>query len=124
MKTTLLEGSVNVNVDKTRKGIVIKPGQQATVINDHLAVVDNVDLDEVTAWRNGTFSFESSDVQTIMRALARWYDIDVQYGVNGINDKIHFEASRNTSLKNVLKVLELTSSVRFEIDGRKVTVVK
>ncbi len=117
VKTTLLEGSVKI------KDVVLKPGEQAQV-GTTVKVVKDANLEEVMAWKNGFFSFESADVQTIMRSLARWYDLDVVYASSSINEKIHLEANRSTSLKNVLKVLELTSGVRYEIEGKKVTVFK
>ncbi|MGN6181377.1 MAG: FecR family protein [Mucilaginibacter sp.] len=78
VKTTLLEGSVSVS--KGNEATILKPDQQAQVNSDgKIQVTDNVDADEVTAWKDGFFQFTNADIQTIMRQLARWYDVKVVY---------------------------------------------
>jgi hypothetical protein len=56
-----------------------------------------------------------------MRQLARWYDVDVVYNQK-VNPLFYLEMPRNSMLSDVLKVMELTGGVTFEIEGRKVIV--
>ena len=116
IKVTLLEGSVNVN------GTIISPGQQAQVSND-VEVLSNIDVDAVMAWKNGKFVFgDKADIGTIMRQIARWYDVDVEYKGTFTN---HFggSISREVNVSLVLKVLETTGNIKFTVEGRKVTVM-
>jgi transmembrane sensor len=76
VNTTLLQGKVSL----TKAGAValLRPGQQARVDNTRsISVLNNVDVDQVVAWKNGYFSFEKADLQTVMRQIARWYDVDI-----------------------------------------------
>ena len=120
IKVTLLEGSVKVS-NGPANGI-LKPGQQAQVGRD-IKIVSNVDLEEVMAWKNGKFQFgEKADIGMIMRQIARWYDVDVEY--KGTFTK-HFggSISREVNVSQVLKVLQTTGNVNYKVEGRKVTVM-
>jgi len=122
MKTTLLEGSVKVS--KGNESILIAPGEQAGVSNssDNIEVKKNVDVEEVVAWKNGKFIFNNADLKTIMRQLQRWYNIDVVYKSKIPDDEFIGVISRNVNISEILKMLETTGAVQFEIDGRKIIV--
>jgi transmembrane sensor len=131
VKTTLLEGSVKVQSalplrpaqDDKLGSIVLKPGQQARVINGAIKVLDNEDLDEVMAWKNGQFSFNDAGIETIMRDVERWYDAEVVYEGNVT---YHFRAdgiSRTLPVSKLLEVFEMTNRVHFKIEGKKITVM-
>jgi len=121
MKTTLLEGSVKfVSGANTN---ILKPGQQSQLAkNGDIKVVSDVDVDKVVAWKNGLFDFENAGIETVMRQLSRWYDVEVEY--NGKPDDIFIaEMRRNIKLSDALKALELTGKVRFDIQGKKIIVM-
>jgi len=119
-RTTLVEGSVKVINAKGET--MMKPGQQYLLKTDGLSELkDNVDTDEVTAWKNGMFQFNNADIRTIMRQVARWYDIDVEFKGEVPNYTYHGKISRNSNASRVLKILEL-SGVNFTIEGRKIIV--
>jgi ferric-dicitrate binding protein FerR (iron transport regulator) len=119
MNVTLLEGAVHVS--KGSAGVLLKPGQQALVGDGIDKVFNNVNLNEVMAWKNGRFSFAGVDIGVIMRQLARWYDLDVVYN-NNVTEKFYLNIDRNTSLINVIKILEATGGAHFNLNEKKVTV--
>ena len=121
VRTTLLEGAVKF-VDGNNTSL-LQPGQQSQLTKDRIVkVVNDVDVNEVVAWKNGLFSFENAGIETIMRQLSRWYDVEIEY--KGKTDDIFVaEMSRNIKLSDVLKALELTGRVKFEIDGKKIVVM-
>jgi transmembrane sensor len=54
IKTTLVEGSVKIT--KGDQQVLIKPGQQARLMNNgQLLTTDNIDLQQVLAWKTGFF---------------------------------------------------------------------
>ncbi|HWK05563.1 MAG TPA: FecR family protein [Puia sp.] len=121
IKTTLLEGAVRVTKGGTSK--MVKPGQQVQLNGKgELDVVGDVDVEEVVAWKNGYFQFHIADIETVMRQLTRWYDVDVSY--EGKKPEGHFlgEISRNNNLSDVLKMLEL-NGVHFRVEGKKLIVL-
>jgi len=120
VKTTLLEGSVRV---VSKAATLLKPGQQAQLDNTgHAAVFADVDLDEVIAWKNGRFHFEDADIRTVMRQIARWYDVEVAFEGKITTEKFVGDIPRNSRLTEVFKILEL-SNVHFKVEDKKVTVI-
>ncbi|MEO6733180.1 MAG: FecR domain-containing protein [Ferruginibacter sp.] len=123
MKTTLLEGSVEFMAGGNSN--LLKPGQQSQLTpGGSIKVVSNVDVDQVVAWKNGLFHFENADIGTVMRQLSRWYDVEVVYENKNINDQFVLEMRRNSKLSDVLRVLELTGDIKFDIQGKKIIILK
>ncbi|MEO5892161.1 MAG: FecR domain-containing protein [Ferruginibacter sp.] len=118
-KVTLLEGSVKVSLNGHEN--FLKPGQQAQ-IRDDIKLINGVNIDEVMAWKNGMFQFgEKTDLQTIMKKIERWYDVDVNYEGGIVSQRFGGEIPMNSNLSQVLEILR-TSGVKFTIDGKKVIV--
>jgi transmembrane sensor len=118
IKTTLLEGAVRV------QEAVLKPGQQAVLAaTGKFHVDDDVEIDEVMAWKNGFFQFNDADMPTVMRQLENWYDVTVVYE-GGIPVRSFGGAmQRSLPLSRVLNILE-ENDVRFKVEGRNITVMK
>lgn len=125
--TTLLEGSVKVKTGKA--AMVLRPGEQGLTENPAgdrgtaggIKTAASVNLEQVMAWKNGLFYFNHADIQTIMRQLARWYDVEVEYqGVLPVRD-FRGKMQRDLQLSQVLKFLE-QSDVHFTLMGKKIIV--
>ena len=119
-KTTLLEGSVRVT-NNAGQSVKIKPGEQAINTLSNIDINENTNLDEAVAWKNGKFVFSNTDLQTIMRQLSRWYDVDVEY--QGKTAQKHYmgRISRNVPVSQIFEILK-TSGLNFTINGRKIIV--
>ena len=124
IRTTLLEGSVQVSIAGSAAAVTLKPGQQA---RSHtigpIKVLSGVDLDETLAWKNGLFQFDRADIQAVMRQIARWYDVEVQYEGPVPNDKFWGKLPRDANASQVLRVLQ-KEQVHFRIEGKKIIVTK
>jgi transmembrane sensor len=121
IKVTLLEGSVQVNHQQS--SVVIKPGQQAQVTST-IKIKNNVDMDEVMAWKNGRFELNGNTIEPIMRQVARWYDVDIEYNGPIPTDNFMGGTSRQANVSELLNILEQTKSVKFRIEGKKIIVSK
>jgi transmembrane sensor len=147
IRTTLLQGSVKVGsrlpiaigravgsgekaegrrqTAEKEQSVVLKPGEQVSLSqSSQLSQPIPVQTDEVIAWKNGRFVFgDKVDVATIMRQIARWYDLDVELQGNFTR---HFggSISREASAAEVFKVLEATGGLRCKVTGRKVIVTQ
>jgi len=117
-KTTLLEGSVMIN-SKT----VIKPGEQAVNSGNELSV-NEADTELAVAWKNNKFMFDNDNIETIMRMVARWYNVKIEYTGEIPAGKFGGSVSRFDNVSKVLSILELTGNVHFKIEGRRITVTK
>lgn len=123
-KTTLLEGAVKIRAGHQQQ--MLAPGQQALVTNgpgaDHpIRLVKNADVDEAMAWLNGKFRFHNAGVETVMRQVARWYDVEVNYAAK---PTLRFggQIDRSSTLRQMFTILE-TSGLHFSLSGKRVTVL-
>jgi ferric-dicitrate binding protein FerR (iron transport regulator) len=114
---TLLEGSVKVL--SSNATALLKPGEQGEVKaqGNVIRVRNDIDTESLIAWKEGSFKFSNTDLKAIMRQLERWYDIDVDE--SSIPDKkFNGTISRDVKLSEVLSMIELTSNLKFKIEGR------
>lgn len=122
IRTTLLEGKVNVSNSATNA--ILLPGQQSIADpNSKSIVVKVADTEQAVAWKNGYFQFERSDIQSVMRQLSRWYDVDIKFEGKATQDKFGGSIPRDAPLSQVLRTLE-QSMVHFKIDGKTLTVTE
>ena len=121
VRTTLAEGSVKVTAlaGETKQ---LVPGKASVLRNGSLTIAD-ANIEEALAWKNGYFRFNDENIQSIMRKVARWYNVNVEYkGIipaDGLNGKI----SRSKNISQLLRALEATRTVHFKLEGRRVTVM-
>lgn len=120
-KTTLIEGSVLVNA--SGKSELLTPGNQAVAGNGELTVAE-ANVEEVLAWKNGYFMFDSEDIGTVMRKISRWYNVDVVFEGDVSKDRFGGTVSRFSNVSKVLRKLELTNKVHFRMEGRRIIVTK
>lgn len=121
MRITLLEGSIKISNNSATN--ILKPGQQAQVgSTGAMKVTSNVDIDVVMAWKNGIFIMDKTDIGTIMRQIARWYDVEIQYQGSIPKGHISGDIPRDMNLSKVLKVMEL-SGVHYKIENKKVVIL-
>ncbi|HTN08201.1 FecR family protein [Agriterribacter sp.] len=121
MRTTVVEGLVVVS--KARTGMKITPGEQASIaVNKTMFEKSHPDIEEVLAWKNGRFKFSNTGVSSLMRQIARWYDVDIRY--EGDVSSIHFSGgiSRKDNVEKLLEILESEGRVKFIRQGRTITV--
>lgn len=120
--TTLLEGSVKLSLTNNHEVKMLKPGQEARVV-DHIQISD-VNTEQSIAWQNDKFNFSGDDIGVIMRKISRWYNVEVEYQNNITTETFVGTVSKYEDIKRVLASLELTGLVHFKIQERKVIVMK
>ncbi len=120
-KTALIEGRVKITSGTASK--ILKPGQEAVVAADDI-LVNEVDVNQVIDWKNGNFCYRDESIYSVMRKLARWYDVDVIYEGKVTDLRFGGEISKTKRLSEVLQVLETAGQIHFKIKGKRVTVMQ
>jgi transmembrane sensor len=121
LKATLLEGSILLTSNGT--GSRLEPGQQGQLNeNGRIAVIKDADVEDAVAWKNGRFHFDNADITSVMRQLARWYDVEVVFEGKIPTEKFDGEIPRSSNISEVFKILQL-SNVHFKVENKKVTVM-
>lgn len=131
IKTTLIQGKVKIvnrqpvpQGGMNRQSAILKPGEQAVITADsRLTIHDNVDTEEVLAWKNGLFRFDNADIESIMKQVERWYNVDVVY--EGPKPEGHFRGKipRNVMASEMLKIIE-ASGIQCRIEKNKIIITK
>lgn len=121
IKTTLLEGAVKVSRHGNSKQLAPGQGAQLDKQQDLLSLQQHVNTEEAVAWKNGYIQLEGNDIASVMRMIARWYNVDVVFTAPV---PAHFRGiiPRNVPVSQVLKILEMTGEVHFEIKDRQIIV--
>ena len=131
IQTTLVNGKVMISVpDKTKSYKLLAPGQQAQIPqtaagaagSEPIKVINMEDMDAAMGWKNGFFTFKNADIKSIMRMIARWYDIEIEY--QGKIPDYPFSGSipRKESISTLVKILEY-EGIHCKLQGNKIVVV-
>ncbi|HMF70830.1 MAG TPA: FecR domain-containing protein [Flavitalea sp.] len=114
MKTTLLEGSVEVSSSSDKQKLL--PGQQAILNGSVIQLNNAIDTFQVMGWKRGMFEFNNTSIPVLMRQISRWYDIDVRLEGNVSGRKLGGGISKYLPLEKVLKLLE-AGNIQFRYEN-------
>lgn len=77
VKTTLLEGSVELIALDQKNSRRLRPGDEASLSADgSWRVAQLPDASVRIGWTKGYFSFSHANLETVLRELSRWYNVD------------------------------------------------
>ena len=123
IKTTLINGKVELLNSRNKETVTLNPGQQARLVSDGFAV-NSVDTEPFTAWTVNEFQFKRAPLQEVLRQVERWYDVEVDYS-NIPNIKVNGTISREKKLSSVLYALEKISDLQINLSkGRRIEIKK
>jgi transmembrane sensor len=110
--TTLLQGAVWVS--SAAKNMVIKPGEQAVSSKRNDLQVQEANTKIAMAWKNGMIAFEDASLRQIMRQVARWYNIKVEFTGPENQEVYTGGVSRDSKLSSLLEILK-ANNIRFSM---------
>lgn len=120
--TSLLEGSVRLKASGNES--LLEPGQQGITAADGKINVSKVNVLDAIAWKNGYFVYQDDSIYKIMEQAARWYDVEVEYVGDDVKSQTFYgKGDRYGNISELLKNIELTGTVQFKIEGRRVIVM-
>jgi len=118
--TTLVEGKVTIGNEAIKE--YLKPNEQSrfNIKNKDISIAV-VDVDEEISWRKGLFSFKNKSLKDITKVLARWYDIDVVFERQEIEEiKFNGVLSKRQEIESILSIINNTNNIAYEIMDKKV----
>jgi ferric-dicitrate binding protein FerR (iron transport regulator) len=123
VSTTLIEGKVKITSGSSVA--LLTPGRQAIISGgrgETIRVVENADTEEAIAWKNGLIAANRATIKEALMQISRWYDVDLVFKTEIKEEDIRIRVPRTASLANVLKIFEVSSRMRFEVEGNKLIV--
>jgi len=129
VKTTLVDGKVKIttadDLQLASEGKVLVPDDQAIFRrNDDSIEIIQVNTSQFTSWIQGKFEFKNSDLDQVMKRLARWYDFEYRFESIEAKD-YHFTAriDNDQNISSILEMLEMTTDVKFEIRDQVIVIL-
>ncbi len=122
---TLERGAISY-VHESQPEIVLRPGEQlAYKLGNDQPRVSKVNTRLYTAWKDHLFCFEEQRLSEIMTILARWYDLKVRFMSEELKSvELSGTLDKYADVSQLLRLFELGTNVKFEIEGNVVTVKK
>ncbi|MDP4247240.1 MAG: FecR domain-containing protein [Bacteroidota bacterium] len=119
-KTSLMQGSVRVS--KGAESRTLQAGDEAGIDAAGIHVSHSADAVYVLAWKNGFLNYDNASLQTVMRAIGRSYNVEIQY--EGLSSGVTFSGKlpRNGDLKQVLHILG-TQGINCRMEGKTIIVM-
>jgi len=125
-KTTLVEGAIKVV--RGAEQLSLQPGEQAEIAYPlsgaitPIKLIRDVNQGSVLSWKSGYLDFKNDDLHTVMREIARCYDLEVKY--EGKIREMHFTGnfSRKADFHEILQQLKDLQHISFSIAGKTITV--
>jgi len=126
--TTLVEGKVSVTVDPTTKNQqtttrILAPNQQSVVDVDNKNIeVASINVRNEIAWVDGEFILQGKNLKEIMKALSRWYDMEVTFA-NKELENVRFVGvlGKDQNIEDILNTIKSFGVINsYEINNKKV----
>ena len=80
------------------------------------------DQGQAIAWKEGYFLFKNTNIKDVVNELERWYNVEIEYNDDMESENITGYISRNVKISSVLKMLQLSGIVNYEINGSKIII--
>ncbi len=123
VKTTLFHG--NIIIENNKNVAHVKPGEQAVVvagIDENSIKVEQTNVSSSIAWQKGEYVFVEESIQSIMKQMERWYNIEVEYKFGAGNTLFTGSLKRTDKVSDILEAWEMTKDISFEVKGNKIIV--
>lgn len=118
VKASLVEGSVLFNQNR------LEPGQSA-IYNDHRTSIQEENIDDIIAWKNGYFVFFEEPLEEAMKKISRWYDLDISFADNDAKSILFGGSiSKYENARELFDMIEKAGNVKINANGRTVTITK
>lgn len=118
VSVALVEGSVELQDNSGKHDntpMSLAPNQIATleVESQKLTKTDVDDLNKYIAWINGRIVFFGDPIQTVVKKLSKWYNVDIVISDKRLENYRFTGTFINEPLEQVLNVLSMTSQMTF-----------
>lgn len=117
-RTTLVTGKVELS--GLNSTIKLNPGEE--VLNTGASLkIQNADIEQAIAWKDGFFRFDKIDIHTLMRQVSRWYNVNVKYIGPVSNERFVGKIKRSEDINELLKIFK-QGGMDIALQGRTVIV--
>lgn len=131
IQTTLLEGRVKVSAMPARMNLsdgvngqwsILKPGQQAAIHDSRLTIHNDINVNEVIAWKRGELIFNNLTMAQAASVIERWYNVQVDIKKPRIaNCRITVSFLKGETIQQVMDVMGAYDDFTWKMKNNTIT---
>ncbi len=118
IEVVLAEGSVEFSPTAVSSTIKLEPSERLVFAGGGMAI-EKTDPTKFRGWTEGKLIFRGDNMAEVARRLERWYNIEVEIACKELEDYVFRGTFEDDNLKDVLKLLCMTSPIRYRINPRR-----
>lgn len=116
VSTVLLEGKIKVDAEGHQR--ILTENQRAIIDKKiHTFSIDKVFAVNFIQWKDGNLYFENSSFDEIAHTLSRVFNVEIRFASERLRPMRFSGTLGNSSIRNALDILSLTSSMHYEMNG-------
>ncbi|MDD4514517.1 FecR family protein [Massilibacteroides sp.] len=131
IETTLVNGAVNLNIEKTNKRIIqydLKPNQKA-IFEDERLYLQWVDPIYEMGWKEGKMYFKNHPIEEVIKRLSRHYNVTFNIKNTKVFESLITAKFESEQLLQVLEYIKLASGIQYivhesNIEGERLSQMK
>lgn len=111
---TLLTGSLAIESEATENPEIMKPGDDASLLEDGQIIIQEKGETSRPMWTSGYFSFDDAPLSEVLCELGRWYNVNVTVlHPEATTRNLHFKCKRSLDLDDILDILNELGGFRL-----------
>ena len=114
ISTTLTEGKIEVKTPVDVLSMIPNERMEYNNADQTFRKLTLTDAVGSIGWLNDELSFENATLAEVVANFSRIYNIDIQFASESIKEQRFTGKINNNSLLSVLRIISLTSPIRFE----------
>jgi ferric-dicitrate binding protein FerR (iron transport regulator) len=118
VEVALGEGNVEFSVPGLSSPVLIKPDERLICRNGKINLCTS-EASKYAAWVEGKLVFRGDPMAEVARRLERWYNVKVEVVDKELENYVFRGTFQDDSFREVLRLLSLTSPIRYRIIERK-----
>jgi transmembrane sensor len=118
VEVALDEGKVEFSSSELAAPVMMKPDERL-ILRDHAVTLDVTDASKYGAWVEGKLVFRGDPMAEVARRLERWYNVKVEIVDRELENDVIRGTFQDDTLKEVLRLLSMTSPIKYRILERK-----
>lgn len=126
IETTLIEGNVSLLIPSNSPGppaeMAIDAGQSFVYSkSDQKLAAISFNKEQIEGWKENRLIFENDKFSNLVMKLERWYNVEVIYDENKLQDRrLTVELYRDERLERLMEIIGLALSVDYKYENGKI----
>lgn len=133
VETTLEEGSISINKKGSDQILKLQPKEKAIFVKniekmptkaaERFVVVEDIDTEIYTCWRNKKLVFKREKLSTLAIKMERWYNVQISVGNKKLADEMVTGKFENESVEQALQALQISMPFKYQINKNQITIL-